>query len=82
MNSFRSGNAGIGAFVLEHRRSIGASLLLITAFMACNAMRVGAATRFEDLFAAAHPDVQLYQSVPAAWRTRIRSTKVCAPPAA
>ncbi len=60
MDAFRSGGAGIGAFVLKHRRSIGVALLLITAFMAWNAAHVRAATRFEDLFPAAHPNVQLY----------------------
>ena len=61
MGSYRSGNRGFGDFILRHRRSIGVLLLLITAFMAWNAARVRAATRFESLFPFGHPNVKLYQ---------------------
>jgi uncharacterized protein len=60
MNSRHSENSRIGDFVLKYRRSIGVALLLITAFMAWNAAHVKAATRFENLFPAQHPNVQLY----------------------
>ncbi|HZO83458.1 MAG TPA: MMPL family transporter [Candidatus Binataceae bacterium] len=61
MGSLGSGNWGIGDFVLRYRRSIGLLLLAITAFMAWNAAHVRAATKFENLFPADHPNVQLYE---------------------
>jgi uncharacterized protein len=61
MGSYKSGNRGFGDFILKHRRSIGALLLLATAFMAWNAAHVRAATTFESLFPSSHPNVKLYQ---------------------
>ncbi len=61
MNSPRPSNRRFGAFILRHRQSIGILLLVITAYMAWNAAHVKAATRFEDLFPSAHPNVKLYQ---------------------
>jgi uncharacterized protein len=55
-----SENSRIGVFVLKYRRSVGVVLLLITAFMAWNAAHIKAATKFENLFPAQHPNVRLY----------------------
>jgi uncharacterized protein len=61
MGPSRSNNLGFGDFILRHRGFIGILLLAITALMAWNAAHVKAATKFEDLFPASHPNVKLYE---------------------
>jgi uncharacterized protein len=50
----------LGEFILKWRRPIAALLLAVTLFMAYQAIKVRMATRFVDLFPAAHPYAKLY----------------------
>ncbi len=51
----------LGEIILQWRRPIAAVLLAITAFMAYQATNVSIATRFVDLFPAAHPNTRIYE---------------------
>jgi len=50
-----------GAWLLDFRQPVGLLLLAVTAFMSYQAMHVPIATKFEDLFPAAHPNTVLYR---------------------
>ena len=52
----------LGRFILQWRLPIAAVLLAITAFMAWQTIKVTIATRFVDLFPAAHPNSMIYQT--------------------
>jgi uncharacterized protein len=51
----------LGEIVLQWRAPIAAVLLAITIFMALQTTRIRMATRFVDLFPAAHPYTKLYE---------------------
>jgi uncharacterized protein len=55
------GNRGLGQWLLQYRASIGAILAVITLLMAYWASHIKAATQFEDLFPARHPNTTLYR---------------------
>ena len=60
----------LGDIVLRWRRPIAAVLLAITAFMAYQATKVSIATRFVDLFPAAHRNTQDLREIRAIRRRR------------
>jgi predicted RND superfamily exporter protein len=51
----------LGTVILQWRRPIAVVLLAITVYMAYQATHIQIATRFVDLFPAAHPYTKLYQ---------------------
>ena len=55
------GNRGLGQWLLQYRAAIGAILAAITLLMAFWASHIKAATQFEDLFPARHPNTMLYR---------------------
>ncbi|HEX4208988.1 MAG TPA: hypothetical protein VHY56_01245, partial [Candidatus Binataceae bacterium] len=61
MATDRSTGRGFGHWVLQYRALIGAVLLVITLVMGYWASRIKAASQFEDLFPAHHPNTTLYR---------------------
>lgn len=52
---------GFGRLILQYRAALGSALIVITLVMLYWAAHIKAATQFEDLFPAHHPNTELYR---------------------